>query len=191
MTLTTVSTVDPIAVAFALPEKFYLDHPEQIARTSVELLRADGAAYPQKGRFDHIERAVQALNRVITVYALFPNPDGVLRPGQYARVRGVPEPMAGAVLVPQRAVSEWQGVDQVMVVKPDDTVEVRTVTTGDRAGSSWIVTSGLKAGERVVVEGMQKCQAGARVTPQVYVAPAQDQPSTNAAAGAGEQGKPN
>lgn len=177
MTLTTVSTVDPIAVAFALPEQFDVDHAAQITQMGVELLRADGTVYPQKGKIDHVEGGVEAAKRVVTVFALFPNPDGVLRPGQYARVRGVPEPIAGAVLVPQAAVSEWQGVDQVMVVKADDTVEVRTLTMGDRAGSFWVVMSGLNVGDRVVVEGMQKCQPGARVTPQLFVAPVQPKPN--------------
>ncbi len=122
---------------------------------------------------------IQTTTGAITAYALFPNPDRVLRPGQYAKVRGITQKITDAVLIPQRAVSELQGMDQVMVVGPDNKIDVRNVTTGDRAGDLWIITNGLKAGERVVVEGLQKCQPGAEVTPQPYVAPASTLPQTN------------
>jgi multidrug efflux pump subunit AcrA (membrane-fusion protein) len=173
MTLTTVSTVDPMAAAFAVTGKFYLDHPEQLAATSFELVRSDGTPYPQKGKFDHLERPAPTSTGAITAYALFPNPDRALRPGQYAKVRGVTRRIGGAVLIPQRSVTQAQGIDQVRVVKPDNTVEVRNVTTGGLAGSLWIITSGLKPGERVVVEGTRKCQPGATVTPEPYAAPAE------------------
>jgi len=196
MTLTTVSTVDPIQADFTLPEQFYLDHADRIATVSampmqdrpesIELVLADGTTYPLKGKFSYINRQIQTATGAITAYALFPNPDRVLRPGQYAKVRGVTQHINGAVLIPQRCVTQLQGIDQVMVVKPDNTVEVRNVTTGNRAGSLWIITSGLKAGERVVVEGIQKCQEGLPVTPQPYVSPPQDlpPPPTNAPAAA-------
>ena len=103
------------------------------------------------------------------------------------KVRGVTEHLNNAVLIPQRCVTQLQGINQVMVVKPDNTVEVRNVTTGDTAGSDWIITSGLKAGEKVIVEGIQKVQDGMVVTPQPYVAPASDQSSTNAPAAARRQ----
>jgi membrane fusion protein (multidrug efflux system) len=129
-----------------------------------------------------VNRQIQTSTGAITAYALFPNPDRVLRPGQYAKVRAVTQQINGAVLIPQRCVTQLQGINQVMVVKPDNTVEVRNVTMGDQAGSYWIITSGLSPGERVVVEGIQKCQEGAPVTPEPYVVPASDQPSTNAPA---------
>jgi RND family efflux transporter MFP subunit len=193
MTLTTVSTVDPIQADFTLPEQFYLDHVDRISKVSampmqdrpesIELVLADGTPYPKKGRFSYVNRQIQTGTGAITAYALFPNPDRVLRPGQYAKVRGVTQNINNAVLIPQRCVTQLQGMNQVMVVKSDNTVEVRNVTTGDLAGSYWIITSGLKPGERVVVEGIQKCQEGAPVTPEPYVASAQEQlPPTNAPA---------
>jgi RND family efflux transporter MFP subunit len=194
MTLTTVSTVDPIQAEFTFPEQFYLDNAERIAKVSavplqdrpegIELILADGTPYPKKGRFYYVNRQIQTSTGAITAYALFPNPDRVLRPGQYAKVRGVTQRINDAVLVPQRCVTQLQGTNQVMVVRPDNTVEVRNVTTGDLAGPLWIITSGLKPGESVIVEGIQKVQEGTLVTPEPYVAPAQDQPPTNAPAAA-------
>jgi membrane fusion protein (multidrug efflux system) len=191
-TLTTVSTVDPIQAEFTLPEQFYLNNADKIAKVSavpqqdrpesIELILADGTPYPKKGRFYYVNRQIQTSTGAITAYALFPNPDRVLRPGQYAKVRAVTQRLNDAVLIPQSCVNQLQGINQVFVVKPDNTVEVRNVTTGDTAGSYWIITSGLKTGERVVVQGIQKCQEGLLVTPQPYVEPAPDPPSTNAPA---------
>ena len=192
-TLTTVSTVDPIQADFTLPEQFYLDNADRIAHASelpmkdrpdsIEMVLADGTVYPRKGKFYYVNRQIQTSTGAITAYALFPNPDRVLRPGQYVRVRGITQHINNAVLIPQRCVTQLQGISQVMVVKPDNTVEVRNVTTGDLAGSDWIITSGLKAGEKVIVEGLQKVQEGTLVTPQAYVAPAPYLPTTNAPTG--------
>ena len=190
MNLTTISTVDPIKAAFTVPEQFYLNNAERIAKVSalpmedrpesIQMLLADGTPYPRKGRFDYVDRQIQTSTGAITAYALFPNPDRILRPGQYVKVRGVMQNLNGAVVIPQRAVNELQGIDQVVVIKPDNTAEIRNVTTGDRFGSYWVITDGLKPGERVVVEGIQKCQNGSPVTPQPYV-PDTPPASTNAA----------
>jgi len=190
MQLTTISTLDPIEAAFTVTEQFYLDRADRLAKImqipqndrpeSIELLFADGTPYPKKGRFEYVNRQVQTSTGSISVYALFPNPDNVLRPGMYAKVRGVTQNLSNAVLIPQRCVNELQGIDQVVVIKPDNTAEIRTVTTGSLVGPLWIITDGLKAGEEVVVEGIQKCQPGAPVTPQPYVSDA-PVPSTNAA----------
>ena len=176
MTLTTVSTVDPIRADFTLPEQFYLNNADRIAKASalpmadradsIELILADGSSYPLKGKFYDVNRQSQTATGAITAYALFPNPGRVLRPGQYAKVRGVTQKINDAVLIPLRCVTQMQGISQVMVVRPDNTVEVRNITTGDTAGSYSIITSGLKAGEKVVVEGIQKVQDGTLVTPQ-------------------------
>jgi membrane fusion protein (multidrug efflux system) len=191
--LTTVSTVDPIQADFTVTEQFYLDHADLIARASalsladrpdgLELILGDGTVYPKKGKFSYVNRQIQTSTGAIAVYALFPNPDRMLRPGQYAKVRGVTQNISNAVVIPQRAVSQLQGLNQVFVVKPDNTVEIRNVTLGDQAGSYWIVTDGLKAGEKIVVEGIQKCQPGATVTPQPYVpdSTATPVPTTNSA----------
>lgn len=188
--LTTISTVDPIKAGFTVTEQFYLDNANRFAKVSaipladrpahLDLVLADGTPYPKKGQFDYVDRQIQTSTGAIMVYALFPNPDRVLRPGQYVKVRGTTAVINGAVVIPQRAVNELQGIDQVVVVKPDNTVEIRNVTTGDQIGSLWVITSGLKAGERVVVEGIQKCTPGATVNPQPYV-PTPPPPATNSA----------
>jgi membrane fusion protein (multidrug efflux system) len=191
MTLTTVSTVNPIQADFTLPEQFYLDNAEKLAKVSampmadrpgrIEMILADGTPYPLKGKFSSINRQTRTATGSITAYALFPNPDGVLRPGQYVKVRAVMENLPKAVLIPQRCVSQLQGVNQVMVVKADNTVEVRNVTLGSMADPDWIVRDGLKPGERVVVDGIQKCTPGSLMTPKPYVeAPSEKPPSTNA-----------
>jgi membrane fusion protein (multidrug efflux system) len=186
MTLTTVSTVNPIQADFTVPEQFYLNNADRIAKIasvpmedrpdSLQLILADGTPYPLKGKFYYVNRQIQTSTGAITAYALFPNPDRVLRPGQYARVRGVTQTINNAVLIPQRCVTQLQGINQVMVVKPDNTVMVRNVTLGHTAGSLWIVTDGLKAGEKVVVEGIQKCVEGGTVTTAPYVIPPDQMP---------------
>jgi len=188
--LTTISALDPIEAAFTVTEQFYLDNTDRINRVmqipqndrpeSIELLFGDGTPYPKKGRFEYVNRQVQTSTGAISVYALFPNPDNVLRPGMYAKVRGITQRITNAVLIPQRCVSELQGIDQVVVIKPDNTAEIRNVVTGDQVGPLWIITSGLRAGESVVVEGIQKCQAGSPVTPEPYV-PDTPTSATNAA----------
>jgi RND family efflux transporter MFP subunit len=190
VTMTTVSTVNPIQADFTMPEQFYLNNADRIARASlvplqdrpedIELVLADGTVYPRLGRFYYVNRQVQTSTGAIAAYALFPNPDRILRPGQYTKIRVVTRQINNAVLIPQQCVTQLQGTNQVWVVQPDNTVKARNVTLGDLAGPNWIVTSGLNAGETVVVEGIQKCREGMPVTPQPYVPPATDQPSTNA-----------
>jgi RND family efflux transporter MFP subunit len=176
--LTTISALDPIEAVFTVTEQFYLDRADRLAKVmqiplnarpeNIELLFADGTPYPKKGRFEYVNRQVQTSTGAISVYALFPNPDNVLRPGMYAKVRGVTQHISNAVLIPQRCVNELQGIDQVVVIKSDNTAEIRNVVTGDRVGSLWIITSGLQPGEQVVAEGIQKCQPGLLVIPQPY-----------------------
>ena len=114
-----------------------------------------------------VDRAVDAQTGTIMVEVAFPNPGGVVRPGQYARVRVAIDEKKGAILVPQRAVTELQGIYNVAVVKPDDTVDIRMVTPGERIGTLWVIDSGLNTGERVVVEGLQKVRPGVKVTPEM------------------------
>jgi len=181
MTLTIVSTIDPIQVEFILSRQFYLENAERIAEVmavpiqdrsqSLELMLADGTIYPTKGKLDDVDRQAPASAGAITARAQFPNPDGILRPGQYVKIRGVAEKPTGAVSVPQQAVIASAGNTKVMVVGLGNTIEIRNVTTKNRAGAFWIISSGLKAGERVVVEGSQQCQPGSEVAPQPYVAP--------------------
>ncbi len=176
--LTTVSTVDPIKVYFTVSEQEYLNYarqnPTQEERDAasknleLELILADGTTYPEKGNFYFADRQVDQKTGAIRLAGTFPNPGNVLRPGQYGRIRAVTATKANALLVPQRAVSQLQGDYQVAVVGAGNHVEIRTVKVGDRTGAFWIIEHGLKAGEPVVVEGLQRIKAGAAVNPKPY-----------------------
>jgi multidrug efflux pump subunit AcrA (membrane-fusion protein) len=130
----------------------------------VELILADGTVHPHKGRLDAVERAVDPTTGTLTGQFSFPNPERILRPSQYGRARFVTEVKQGASLVPQLAVQEIQGLYSVMVVKPDATVEQRMVKAGERFGNLWVIESGLKPGEKVIVEGIQKVRPGVKVS---------------------------
>jgi membrane fusion protein (multidrug efflux system) len=157
--LTRISKIEPIHVRFTVAEGGYLRYArrneERKAATGaelpIELVLADGTTHPHTGRFVFIDRSVDPQTGTIMLEASFPNPGGIVRPGQYARVRAAVDLRKDAVLVPQRAVLEMQGTYRVAVVKPDATVEMRLVQMGERVGSLWVVDSGLAAGERVVV----------------------------------------
>ena len=187
--LTTVSTVDPIKVYFPVSEREYLDyvreHPDAAKRggqeslSPLELILADGSVYPNKGTFSFADRQVDVKTGTLRLQAVFPNPGNVLRPGQYARIRAIIRTAKGALLVPQRAVTEQQGNYQVAVVSSGNTVEIRPVKVGERVGSQWIIETGLKPGDRVVAEGTQKVRPGAIVTPKLR-APGQAKPGSTA-----------
>ncbi len=179
-TLTTVSTVDPIKVYFTASEQAYLNFVRRnptIAerraaqkRLELELILADGATYPHKGQFFVADREVNVQTGAIRLAGLFPNPGTVLRPGQYGRVRAVTSHTEGALLVPQRAVTELQGGYQVAVVDSENKITIRPVKVGQRIGPMWIIDEGLHPGERVVVEGVQKVRPGQLVHPKPFVA---------------------
>lgn len=169
--LTTVSQVDPVRVSYAISEQWYLSDPGKFqggdsGPAILELVLADGSTYAHRGRVIFADRQIDPSTGTLTVMASFPNPDGLLRPGMYAKLRDVRAIMRGAICIPQRAVTELQGAAQVVVVGAGDKAETRTVVAGDRVGSRWIITSGLKAGERVVVEGLQKVRSGSAVIPR-------------------------
>ena len=140
-----------------------------MSRLQLELILADGSTYPHKGKFSFADRQVNPGTGAIQLTGLFPNPGNTLRPGQYGRVRATIGTSVGALLIPQRAVMELQGSYQVAVVDSDNKVSIRSVTPGDRIGSMWIVTEGLRAGERVVAEGVQKARPGIQVNPKPFV----------------------
>jgi membrane fusion protein (multidrug efflux system) len=179
-TLTTVSTLDPIKVYFTASEQAYLNFvkrnptpAEQLAaqkRLELELVLADGTTYPYKGTFYIADREVNVQTGSIRLAGLFPNPGNILRPGQYGRVRAVTRRQEGALLVPQRAVSELQGRYQVAVVDSENKINIRTVKVGERMGTMWVIDEGLHPGERVVVEGLQKVRPGMTVHPTPFVA---------------------
>ena len=135
----------------------------RLGRLPYELVLADGSVHPRQGQLVFVDRNVDPQTGTILLEAAFPNPGGIVRPGQYARVRVAVELKKGAILVPQRAVSELQGIYNVAVVGGDDTIDLRMVTPAQRIGTLWVIDSGLKAGERVVVEGLQKVRAGVKV----------------------------
>jgi len=172
--LTTISNIDPIRVRFSLSERDYL----RFARAKIdgngggglpplELVLADGSLHPFKGNVVFADRLVDPTTGTLLVEAEFPNPDQLIRPGQYARVRFATEVRKGAILVPQRAVSELQATYSVAVVGPDNVANMRTVKPGARIGSWWVIDDGLKPGDRVVVEGLQKVRPGMTVNPTV------------------------
>jgi membrane fusion protein (multidrug efflux system) len=164
--LATVSALDPIYVDFAVAEADYLrlaPRGRQNREARLELFLADDSLFPQKGRFVFVDRALDSKTGTIAVQAEFPNPARLLRPGQFARVRGVVDERPDAVLVPQLAVQEQQGAQTVLVVEEGSKVALRPVTIEERIGDLYVVTSGLKAGERVIVDGVQKVRPGMQV----------------------------
>ena len=182
--VTSVSTVDPIKVYFTVSEPQYLAwrkrFPTETTREAadknlhLQLILADGSLYAHEGTFYFADRQVDVGTGAIRIAGLFPNPGNILRPGGYGRVRAVIRMQQGALLVPQRAVTELQGGYQVAVVGADNKVDIRTVTVGDRSGSDWVISEGLKPGDRVIAEGVQKARSGATVNPKPFVAQAKD-----------------
>lgn len=182
--VTSVSTVNPIKVYFTVGEPQYLAwrkrFPTEASRLEadkelrLQLILADGSTYLDEGKFYFADRQVDESTGAIRLAGLFPNPNNVLRPGGYAKVRAVIRTQPGALLVPQRAVSELQGGYQVAVVEADNKVDIRTVTVGDRVDNRWIIASGLNPGDRVVAEGVQRMRTGVHVNPKPFVAEAKD-----------------
>jgi RND family efflux transporter MFP subunit len=170
--VTTVSTLDPVKAVFTVSEQEYLSlaRADALHRLQLKLILADGSTHPHDGRFSFADRQVDPSTGAIQMTALFPNPGNILRPGQYAMVRAVTGEDKGALLVPQPAVSELQGGYEVMVVGADNKVATRQVQVGEHAGTMWVITSGLKLGDHVVVEGQQKLRTGMRVQPKAYPA---------------------
>jgi membrane fusion protein (multidrug efflux system) len=173
--LTHISQVGTIHVRFTIPERDYLYYARRReergdadgAKLPFELVLADGSLHPHTGQLVFVDRNVDPQTGTILLEAAFPNPGGIVRPGQYARVRAAVDLKKDAILVPQRAVAELQGLYNVAVVGGDDTIELRNVKPGERIGTLWVIDSGLKAGERVVVEGLQKVRTGVKVKAEV------------------------
>jgi membrane fusion protein, multidrug efflux system len=171
--LTHISQVERIHVRVNIPERDYIEYTRRAEErrkagdtapaSNFEMVLADGSVHPEKGKLVFVDRGVDAETGTILVEVAFPNPGGVVRPGQFARVRVAIDNKKGAILVPQRAVTELQGVYNVAVVKPDDTVELRMVQAAERVGTLWVIDQGLKPGDRIVVDGVQKVRSGSKV----------------------------
>jgi len=188
--LTTVSQIDPIKAYFSLSEQEYLRIAKQLNQgdtkelwqtgTALTLILSDGHDYPQTGNFLAADRQIDPSTGTIRISAAFPNPDHLLRPGQSGRVRADTQVIENALLVPQRAVSELQGAAQLRVLGPNDTVALRTVTLGNRIGSRFIVTRGVAANERVLIDSPQ-------VREGTVVKPTLQAPAAEETAKAGDQ----
>jgi membrane fusion protein (multidrug efflux system) len=170
--LTTVSTVNPIKAYIQVSEQEYLqagrDAGQRVEMLRAELILADGSVYPNKGTFAFADRQVDVKTGTIKVAVIFPNPGNYLRPGQYGKIRVATSTRKDALLVPQRAVTEIQGKYMVAVVGADNKADMRTVKTAERVDNLWVVLEGLKPGERIVVEGIQKVRPGMTVTPKAH-----------------------
>jgi membrane fusion protein (multidrug efflux system) len=167
--VTTVSTLDPIKANFTVSEQEYLSLSRSgspLQQMQLELILSDGSVHPQKGRFSFADREVNSSTGAIQLTGLFPNAGNKLRPGQYAKVRATVGIRTGALLVPQRSVTDTQGSYLVAVVDPNNTVRFAPVKVGDRIGSNWVIDEGLKPGERVVTDGLFKIRPGAAVNPK-------------------------
>ena len=176
--VTSVSTVDPIKVYFTVSEPQYLAwrkrFPTEQSRLAadknlkLQLILADGSTYAQDGTFYFADRQVNESTGAIRIAGLFPNPNNILKPGGYAKVRAVVQIQQNALLVPQRAVSELQGSYQVAVVDSDNKVSIRPVTVGPQVDTRWVIASGLNPGDRIIAEGVQKVRPGIRVSPKPF-----------------------
>ena len=180
--LTTIVPLDPIWVRFKVTESEYLSWTRQgglpSAALPLTLILADQSEFPAVGHIENSLNQVDPKTATLELQARFPNSRRTVLPGQFGRVRVQVADRKNAILVPQRAIQQLQSMQTVYTVGPDNTVEVKPVTTGDRVGNSWIVQQGLQAGDRVVVEGQQKVRPGSKVQPQPYRAPESAPPVT-------------
>jgi membrane fusion protein (multidrug efflux system) len=188
-TLTTVDTLDPIKVVLPVSESDYfaasqrmqesMSKPFDQRQESTEVFLADGSLFPHKARLFSVDLQEKASTGTILVTGMLSNPGSVLRPGFFARARIVAQILKDAVVVPQRAVAEVQGSYQLGIIGADGKAEIRPVKVGPTVGSDWVITSGLKPGEKVVVEGLQKIKAGMPVVAKPWTPPAENTAPAN------------
>jgi membrane fusion protein (multidrug efflux system) len=178
--LTTVSTIDPMRVYFNINEQSYLafyhqytnaaERAAQQEQMQLQLILSDGSVYPLPGKWLFTSRQVDVGTGTLQVAGLFPNPDFILRPGQYALVRARTETRRGAILLPQRAVMELQGAYQVVIIDSENKAHLKSVQVGEQMGNNWLINKGVEANDRVVAEGTQRVKEGTLVVPQPYPA---------------------
>jgi RND family efflux transporter MFP subunit len=176
--LTTVSTVDPMRVYFSISEQSYLafyhqytnaaERAAQQEQMQLDLILSDGSTYPYPGKWYFTSRQIDANTGTLQVAGLFPNPDLILRPGQYGQVRAKTETRLNAILLPQRVVTELQGSFQVTTIDAQNKAHLKTVQVGPQIGSEWLIEKGLEPNDRVVAEGVLKVKEGNEVNPQPY-----------------------
>jgi membrane fusion protein, multidrug efflux system len=168
--MATVSAVNPVYIDFSIAEQDYLRFArDKTGRGGdLQLILGDGTPYPQRGHTLLVNREIDSRTGTIQIRAEFPNPTNVLRPGQYARIRSKTEVRKNALLVPQRAIAELQGIYQVGVVDSENKVTIRAVKTGPQFGDMWVIESGLQLGDKVVVDGLQRLRDGMTVTPSDF-----------------------
>lgn len=174
--LTTISTINPLRVYFQVSEqsyltfwkRFILNQTNELSPPPLELILSDGSVFPEKGKFAFADRQVNVTTGTLQIIGLFPNPNDLLRPGQYARVRAETQVQTDAILVPQQAVSQLQSTYQVAVIGESNRASIVSVKVGPQVGSDWLIEDGLKPGERVVVQGLQKARAGTVVNPKEW-----------------------
>jgi len=177
--LNAVSNIDTVLVELFITESQYLKWfryaqkrkaagEEQQARSNLELLLADGTVYEHRGKVDFVDRNVDPTTGTLLIQTSFPNPDKLLRPGLFARVKAVVDVVEDGILVPQRCVTELQGLYSVMVVGDGNKIDRRQVEMGPRIDDLWLVLEGLQAGERIVYEGLQVVRDGVVVDPQTH-----------------------
>ena len=197
--LTSVSRVEPIKAYFPISEQTYMKFAKRINSREnyrddmeapkdappLQLILADGTVYAHPGKILYTDRQVDITTGTIRVASAFPNPENILRPGQFGRIRAATEQVNGALLVPQRAVNELQGMYQLAVVGEGNKVSIRSVKVGDRSGENWIIQDGVKPGEMVIVEGLQKVRDGSVVKPRQQAAPGTGAPGANTGASTG------
>ncbi|MEY2520704.1 MAG: rane fusion protein multidrug efflux system [Verrucomicrobiota bacterium] len=185
--LTTVATVDPIKAYFTVSDQRYTTYSQRYAdpaqraehekQLEFELILSDGSHFPHKGQLFAAENQVDVRTGSVRIAAIFPNPGNILRPGQFARISLRTDVKKDALLVPQRAVVELQGTYQVAMLGPDNKAHIQPVKVGRRIGAMWIVEDGLHAGDRIVVEGVQKAREGTPLSPKPWTPPASPAPS--------------
>ncbi|HEV2577001.1 MAG TPA: efflux RND transporter periplasmic adaptor subunit [Acidobacteriaceae bacterium] len=190
--LTSVSQLDPIKVYFSISDDEYLSLIKRSSQSNADLLRAssnlpltltlsNGTVFPHTGRIIFVDRQMNQQTGAIRIAASFPNPGNILRPGQFARVSAQTQVIRNALLVPQSAVQELQGIEQIYTVGPDNKVHVVNVTLGPQHGQDWVITSGLQPGVQIILTNVQKLKEGMPVSPQQISTP----PSTPASGAAG------
>jgi membrane fusion protein (multidrug efflux system) len=179
--LTTVSTIDPIKCYVSVSEQEYMRAEEQktkrAGKVPLELILSDGTAYPHKGEFAFADRQVDVRTGTIRVATIFSNPQNLLRPGMFSRVRAQMGIKKAALVIPQQAVTEIQGKYLVAVVSPENKVSIKPVKVGQWFGQLWVIDEGLQAGEKVVAEGTQKVREGVVVSPKPYGEKVQAEPA--------------